>query len=288
MYKLVKSDTYPLTRDLAADFATMVPSPTERPFSTKRVGELQDKYDRGLFLPCQWACVWLGGSKLRMNGQHSSTMLMKLPDPFPEGLKAHVDEYEAAVPEDMPLLFQQFDARTSARSSADVAGAYQNTYPELMGLPRETVKRGIEGLAWYLRVIEGIPSGKGDERYKLLKQPVYYDFLLWLCGLIDMKTPEFKRTEVIAAMYATDLASQDDSRAFWQEVARGGREYEDQHPATVLDKWLKSCKDGTCEDKMRAAYHYQGCVFAWNAFREEKTIKEVRFNTSKGLYTPHD
>ena len=145
---------------------------------------------------------------------------------------------------------------------------------------------GIEGIAWYLRVIEGVPSGTGDDRYKLFRQPVHYDFLHWLGTLIDMKTPELKKLEIIAAMYATDLAVTDASRTFWEEVARGGNPYDEQHPTTVLDTWLKACRNGECDDKMKQAFHYQGCIYAWNAFRENRTIKDIKFNTSKGLYVP--
>ena len=288
MFTLRSSTTQPVTRELVTMVATMTPSPTERPFSEKRLTFLQERYANQLFVPCHWAYVWLGGSKLRMNGQHSSTMLMKLPDPFPTGLYAHIDEYEAETPEDMALLFRQFDARVSVRSPGDVAGAYQNTYPELSGIPASVAKLGIEGIAWYLRVIEGVPTGKGDDRYTLFKQPVHYEFLRWLGGVIDMKTPELRKIEVIAAMYATDLANTAEARSFWEDVARGGHPYEDSHPTTTLDTWLKLCKEGKCEDTMKQAYHYQGCIYAWNAFRENRSIKDIRFSTSKGLYTPHD
>ena len=288
MFYLLKSTTQPITRDLATQMAMMTPSHTERLFSEKRCKYLEDALAAGFFVPCLWASAWLGGTQFRMNGHHSSTMLTKVPDPFPSGLIAHLDEYEVESPEDMVMLFRQFDARPSARSTSDVAGAYQYTYPELQDVPRDIAKRGIEGISWYKRSIEGIPTGSGDDRYQLFKQPVYHDFLHWLKGILDCKTPELKRVEVLAAIYATDFVNEEASRPFWEEVARGGRPYEEYHPTTVLDKWLKACKEGTCEDTMKSSYHYQGCIYAWNAFREEKTIKEVRFNTSKGLYTPHD
>jgi hypothetical protein len=289
MFTLRKSETVPVTRELASTFSTMTPSPTERMFQEKRLQFLQQRYEDGLFLPCQWASVWLGGVQLRMNGNHSSTLLAKLPEPFPSTLKVHLDEYEVETPEDMVELFRQFDARQSARTSEDVAGAYQHRHPELTDIPTRIAKVGIEGIAWYLRVIEGLPSGKGDDRYKLFRRADYYDFLHWLAQVLDIKTPELRRQEVIAAMYATDLVASgdNDSQAFWEEVARGGRPFEDQCPTTVLDKWLKACKDGTCEDPMKPAFHYQGCIYAWNAYREERTIRDVRFTTSKGLYVPH-
>jgi hypothetical protein len=289
MFTLRKSETRPLTRELATTFATMAPSPTERRFSEARCSFLQERYEAGLFLPCQWASVWLGGALFRMNGNHSANVLMKVPDPFPTDLWVHLDEYEAESPEDMVELFRQFDARQSSRTSEDVAGAYQHRHPELTDIPTKIGKLGIEGIAWYLRVIEGLPPGKGDDRYKLFRRSEYYDFLHWLATLLDMKTPELKRMEIIAAMYATDLVASGErtSQGFWEEVARGGRPYEEQHPTTVLDKWLKACRDGTCDDTMKAAYHYQGCIFAWNAYRDDKTIRDIRFTTTKGLYVPH-
>jgi hypothetical protein len=289
MFTLRKSETLPLTRELANVFNTMTPSPTERRFEERRLDFLQQRYDDGLFLPCQWASVWLGGTQMRMNGHHSSTMFVKLPDPFPTHLKVHLDEYEAETPEDMVELFRQFDARQSARTPEDVAGAYQHRHPELTDIPTKIAKLGIEGVAWYLRSIEGLPPLKGDDRYKLFREAQYYGFLHWLGVLLDIKTPELRRQEIIAAMYATDLTAsgKDGSHAFWEEVARGGRPFEEQHPTTVLDKWLKACKDGTCEDPMKPAFHYQGCVYAWNAYREERNIRDIRFTTSKGLYVPH-
>ena len=98
MFQLRKSENVLITRELANTFATMTPSPTERPFSEKRLKFLQAKYDANLFIPCQWSSAWLGGTQLRMNGQHSSHMLSKLPDPFPTNLRAYVDEYEVDKP----------------------------------------------------------------------------------------------------------------------------------------------------------------------------------------------
>jgi len=289
MFTRLKSSTVPITRELAGRFATMIPSATEREFSERRFKFLQERYDAGLFLPCQWASVWLGGTEHRMNGNHSSNVVYKLPDPFPTDLIAHVDEYEAETSEDVVELFRQFDARESARTPRDVAGAYQHAHPELQDIPNKVAKLGIEGIAWYLRVIEGLPSGKGDERYKLFRRAEYYDFLRWLGCLLDMKTPELMRLEVIAAMYATELVASGEkgSQVFWEEVGRGGRPYEDQHPTTALDKWLKACRDGTCEDTMKSAYHYQGCIYAWNAYRDDRNIRDIKFQTSKGLYVPH-
>jgi hypothetical protein len=36
---------------------------------------------------------------------------------------------------------------------------------------------------------------------------------------------------------------------------------------------------------LKAANLYQASVYAWNAFREDKTITNVKYDTKKGFYT---
>jgi hypothetical protein len=57
---------------------------------------------------------------------------------------------------------------------------------------------------------------------------------------MSSKTRELERARVVAAMYGTFLKNEDDARTFWSTVARGGVEFEENHPATVLDSWLKA------------------------------------------------
>jgi hypothetical protein len=37
-------------------------------------------------------------------------------------------------------------------------------------------------------------------------------------------------------------------------------------------------------NELKPASLYQGCIFAWNAFREGKTITAIKYDTKKGLY----
>jgi hypothetical protein len=71
----------------------------------------------------------------------------------------------------------------------------------------------------------------------------------------------------------------------WMEVARGGVEYEDDHPTTVLDTFLKSVVEEKRKWNLNSVNLYQACIYAWNAFREGKTISSVKYDTRKGLYT---
>jgi hypothetical protein len=86
-------------------------------------------------------------------------------------------------------------------------------------------------------------------------------------------------------MHATFIANEEAARQFWDKVARGGVEYDEAAPATVLDKWLVAAKAKESKDKLKLGpgNFYQGCVFAWNAFREEKPLKDIKCDTKKGF-----
>ena len=74
------------------------------------------------------------------------------------------------------------------------------------------------------------------------------------------------------------------AKAFWHDVARGGRDYEEGHPTTILDLWLKDAHTRERGEKKPAeAEYYQASVYCWNAFVEERDIIKVRSKADKGL-----
>jgi hypothetical protein len=104
-----------------------------------------------------------------------------------------------------------------------------------------------------------------------------------------VKTPELRRQTIVAAIYGTWGKNEREARKFWVEVARGGEEFAENAPSTVLDAWLKAMveKRGS-KNELKPANLYQGCIFAWNAHREGKTIQTIRFDAKKGLYDVHE
>lgn len=285
-FHLIKSSVVPLTRELAAQFRDLEPSPTERELSPARLKHLEQKATAGHLVTFNWARAKIGDKVMRMNGQHSSTMLCGLNGDFPAGLFAHIDDYQVDDREGLALLFRQFDDRKSGRSGGDVAGAYQMLEPALRGIPRPMAKLSIEGVAWYLRTVEGAPVENGDDLYRLFHSAGYHPFLLWAQSIFSIKTPELKRVPIAGAMYATWQKSEDEAGKFWTQVARGGVEFEDNAPSTVLDNWLKAAREGETKESLKPAQYYQGCVYAWNAHRESKTIDAIRADTRKSWYQP--
>ena len=284
-FHLLKSDVKPLTMEIAKQFNEMAPSPTERDINPARIRMLQEKAEAGLLVTFHWASAKMGGKTLRMNGQHSSAVLSGLNGEFPQGLFVHVDEYAVDGPGGLAELFRQFDDRKSGRSSGDVSGAYQGLISALTPVPKPIAKLGIEAINYYKRAVAGEPALTGDDMYEAFNQPALHPFLLWLGELFSIKTPELKRAQFVAAMYATFITNEEEAKKFWDQVARGGVEFEDNAPATVLDNWLKAIKEGEIDD-LKPGEFYQGCVYAWNAYRDSKSIKDVKHDTKKSWYTP--
>jgi len=284
-FKLINSVVKPLTMEYAEEFRTLQASPTERDLNEARVRHLREKADAGLLVPFQWSVAKIGDKTVRMNGQHSSAMLCSLNGSFPKDLKVHLDEYEVKTPDGLAQLFRQFDDRKSGRTPADVSGAYQGIFESLKEVPKPIAKLAAEGISWYHKHVEGVPTKEGDDQYSLFGDRSLDSFIKWLGELFSIKTPEMRKQSIVAAIYGTFNKSQTEARKFWAEVARGGSEFEDTAPATVLDAWLKAAAESRGNRReLKPGNYYQGCIFAWNAYRENKSINTVKFDVKKSLY----
>lgn len=284
MFKLIDATVKPLTLEIAKAFRELEPSPTERELDPARIKHLRAKADLGQLVTFHWSTAKLGDKKLRMNGQHSSTMLCDLNGNFPEGLQVHIDEYQVDNNEGLADLFRQFDDRKSSRTISDVAGAYQGLFPELNNIPRKTAKLGIEGVAWYRRNVLGtLATNMGDDTYRLFRESGLHPFLHWLGELFDIKTPELKRASIVSAMFGTWETNPAEAKKFWHDTARGGVEYEDTAPSTVLDTWLKQQAESLANRDLKPGNYYQACIYAWNAHRDSKTITSIKHDTKKGM-----
>ena len=287
-FTLVKSETLTMTSKLAIEVAAMPGSDTERILDERRIDYLRGQVMAGLATPFSWAfAIRPDGTIVRVNGQHSSHMLSKLDGDMPEGLTAVLSTYKVEDRNGEVALFRQFDPRKSARTVADVAGAFQGVVPELRNVPRGAAKRAVEGVAWYLKHIAGTPAAKGDDVYDLFHHSEYIDYLVWMGHVLSGKTPELQKAPVLAAAYATYDRDPEEAKAWWGQVARGGEAFADKAPSTVLDKWL--LEDRTPKPRKRTILSepnlYQGCVFAWNAHRDGKeSIEKINYDTKKGYF----
>ena len=286
-FRLISSDTVPLTKALVDEMQALPPSPTERECSHKRKQFLRDRLNAGLFHPPHWVKAVVEGVTYRANGQHSSRMLAEANGSFPEGLKAHVDVFECDGMDGLALLFRQFDDRQSGRTPADVAGAYQGLEHDLADVPRFIGKLAVEAICWHRRNVkkqESTPNG--DDRYVVFHEQQEHAFIKWVGDIFDGKYPTLMKPPIFAAIYATYLSDVDAADDFWREIITGGREYEDEYPTTVLADWYQRHHDHEFDVKPRQLY--QGAIYAWNALRDGKVqIRDIKSDIKKHLMQVH-
>ena len=162
--------------------------------------------------------------------------------------------------------------------------------------PRFPIKRtplckaGFEAVSAEARIriraiAEGTNYKTGDDIYVLFDDASLHPYIHWIGEMFSVKTPELKKPQIVAAMYATYTKNEPEARKFWASVARGGDDFgDDTAPATVLDRWLAAIKeeDGR-KRELKPAHYYYGSIFAWNAYREDRAIKDIRWTFKTAL-----
>jgi len=190
----LSAETVPLTAILAQEFHDMEASPTERELLPSRVKHLEEKIRAGLAVHFNWVSAQLNGTRLRMNGNHSSNAILNIAmdGTLPEDLIVHRDHYQVDDTMGLALLFRQFDDRKSTRSLKDICGAYQGLFEDLRDIPRDTAKLAVEGVSWYRRYVfnpQGLPVLKGDDVGILFGEQPLHSFIRFLGELFTIKTP---------------------------------------------------------------------------------------------------
>ena len=282
-FRLMSSEVKDITKDVINDFRAIKPSPSERELNAGRVNHLRRKAEAGQLVTFHWVLAKFNGEIIRMNGQHSSKMLSDLDGILPTGLKVHFEQYEVDNANGLAILFRQFDDRRSGRTSADIAAVYQGLQPGIAKADHKIARLAVNGIAWYRAQIMKTDVPIGDNRYDMFSQIELHPFINWVAEVNTSKTREMQKKEVVAAMFGTFDANEQAARKFWDEVSRGGDPDEEDLPQTVLDTWLRNIHEQGKEEDFEPKNYYQGCVYAWNAFREDKRITAIKSDVKKNV-----
>lgn len=289
-FRLLTSEVVDLTEDVVTKFRTIPATTTERELKPGRVEHLREKADKGLLVTFHWVTAALNGETRRLNGQHSSDMLSKLMSTaaLPAGLKVHREHFEVDDGDALALLFRQFDDRASGRSPLDISGVYQGLHPELDGVNRKVAKLAVDGWHWYHRNVEKVPNLRlGDDAYGLFNDTGLWPLIQWLNGLFAVKSKEMRYPPIVAAIVGTYLANESAAKDFWQDVVNLPNGDDDPTPQNLLSNWLINIQAGKIE-RPSPSNVYQGCIYAWNAYRDNKSITAIRDDIKKNFFPIHD
>jgi hypothetical protein len=281
-FRLLTSEVFPLTRELAEKHRAMEPSPTERALKGQRIKFLRKKLEDGLFISVSWSVAKFEGRLIRMNGQHSSIVLADCGEHFPEGLHVHFDTYEVTSRNGLAELFRQFDARQSSRSGTDVVGAYLGIF-DLGDIDPVIGKRAADGIC-YARHHDNLGTFYGDDAGRILQNEDTHPFVQWLNGLPWDKFKEGKAKSVCGAMWQCYIRDRTRAEIFWDDVIHD-RFDDESDPAHLLSLDLQAIKsrDGAWKNGKAPSVEkvYGLCSAAWNAYKAERTVKRLDFNEKK-------
>ena len=261
----------------------MRPCPGERPITKRRMDYLHRRFIEGNFhTPC-WASCRTNGTEYRINGQHTSKMVLQVAD-FPVGLKVFMLNFKADGVEDLPELFAQFDSKYSQRNASDIAGAHGGLHSELAKMTGQELARVCFAIAlsdtncWDLCRTRRPDE---EERARLIHDNRNAEFALWVLLLI--KHASTNQSGVLAAAYRTWTKDAHYADVFWRHVVREGHP-DPEHPTRMLAKVLLGRKADKGTAKWSAKRFMIHSLRAWNAARTKKSIMSLgQFNKNMGI-----
>jgi hypothetical protein len=260
------TEIVPLTKTLATDFATMPAWRGERPLSERRLTYLLNELVSEHFFTPRWAVAKLGDKTIRVNGQHSSTMLARLDD-FPESMTAIVDTYVVEDEADLGGLFTKFDNPESTRRTREALAAL---LPEELGkLSRTTAERIAAGMFYGITRFEA-GSARGVHVLGAAVQ-ASPSFAFWVQE--HAKSRGLGRTAVIAAAFMTWKVDPASCKEFWALV-----DSEDDplpnHPTRALARAIRESDRGRGSVQSMKALCAKS-ILAWNFWRRDQKVQKL-------------
>lgn len=286
------SKTVKMTVQLAYEFYHMKAVPNERPLSPNRIKRLKQKITIHGALPFRWgrAEVIENGQVYRVNGQHTSTMIVKDSAMITDKMKATVEEYLCDSMRDLADLYGQIDSQESSRNAGDINLSHAAVIDGLMDCNKRVINLGVTALAHEKWGDQYTRQPKEDRAALMDTAPEFLVFMDKLKkGLDHSDWRAIGRGPVAMAMLATWRKNRKDAVTFWNLVATGEGE-DTKKPDRVLGKYLM--RTGVNTGRPKAArgigrsegspLMYARCIVAWNAWRQGKSTTLRVYSDSEG------
>ena len=213
---------------------------------------------------------------LLMNGQHCCRAAIRSKSPQ----TVIVKHFKVDRPEQLPVLYAQFDVPGGQRTPSQIALSY-TSLPEFAGWNKRQIQQissaiCLGKLGGYNR--QAIISQRTDDRIALMLKPSVFPVAEAIRSVVYSEpiARHLDRNPVIAVMYTTLSVSLSSGQRFWESVRTGaGLSLDD--PAYRLREWLTNVVFGNTSAKGKKnagnddAVHR--CLQAWNAFASGQKMK---------------
>jgi len=234
----------------------------------RRIASLSRKLTLGQFFSPAWAIVMVDGKQYRINGNHSSQMLLLNKNVDIAPTQAVMWKFTADSIDDVPDLLDQFDPRLSVRSKMEKLNVHQAVTAELDDISVTLVSLACVGICASLCHYESSrKAGVGeDEQIRLMHE--HADFIVWAAPYL--RHQHLCRREIAGCMFDTFKQAQSIglTTLFWRRVSC--EDHPDSNNATrTLANVLRSShiKKERCLPLVQKSQ----CYRAWNAWLKGKT-----------------
>jgi len=256
-----------ITKNLIRGVAAMHEWQGERPCRPWHVKWLDARLADGTFHTPHWHFAELDGERYRVNGQHSSNMLLKTEHAIPPDMQALITEWRVKTENDLADLYCIFDHQKVTRSRIDMAGAHKATHEELATVASTVCNKITSGLAYALFDTK-VPKGFSvEDRMALIH--VYTDFVAWADEF--MGRTWLKRMPIIAAMYTTYSSDAAEALKFWRLVrdeAATLKGHSTRMLADFLRDYTPKLGGRGHSRQLEPRAFYVKSLHAWNAYRQ--------------------
>ncbi len=287
------SDLVPLTRELAIRFSTMTALPGERDKKPARLKIIANLVKEGRFCSPTWDIAVIQGTdqELRVNGQHTSTVLASLKnEEFPKDMVVTITRWEIDA-EDRGKLFKTFDSPISIRNSVDCIGTDMVDHPDLDAIPRKFLHKVLGGISFYTKDLNRSDGGIRTE-WEPREVAAYFHeeenrrFAMWIHEQSNLvvrlahkpNSWMFTKPGIIAEMLADWKSNSELAMRFWQLVLTESHP-DMNHLTRVLSKEMASWN--TTPRPKQEKYRIRAQK-AWQRFRREE--KKAAMATPESTY----
>lgn len=273
----VKTETVPLTLEIAKHYRRMLALRGDRDVDScagrKRVDKLRQMNLAGQFHSPIWSAVIVTGEKgkkFRIDGAHSTMMLVESGADFPKDLSVTIRTFRAATIEEAVRLWELFNPKISMRSLGDIAIGRAAYISGLCNIKSGKLLMAARGVALHYKLHD--PNMARDPLDYLSMHPAFIADVQEFLG-----TPMLAKSAVVATMFSTWGRSDGNSPKFWRRV-RDESASDPKCPTRVLAKYLteqkSKAKAGGVADT--GFILYVKCHHAWNAWRTNR-ITNLKF-----------
>ena len=237
----------------------------------KRIKWLDAKVQNEQFFTPRWVLAFYDGKWWRIDGGHSSKMLVSCNGHFPHGKFVNVLRFECETLEDLTDLYNQFDSYRSRRTMADKAKASASIHDNIKDVRPTWITRAISGIVFYANDAAPTKMDEDDRIAYIHSDP---DFIRW--SLEYVRHRHLSSNGPVAAMYRAFAADEDQATEFWSAV-RDKTATTPEHPTRILAEYLGECASVAMKTSPRSKIFYSPraryvkCIHAWNAWQHGTT-----------------